>query len=288
MAAGFINLYGAYQKSSGAVRLIGEAKDSLIIAQLAAFAGQAQRDYERFFNFPLQQKVRVYLAKSDEEYSKFYGGQVPAWSSGIAYTKQRIIVLKPGYYYDPANYRLTLYHEIAHLFLEDGKKEGDLPVWLNEGTAMYLSGQVLSWQDYSTVGNALSAGKIPTLEELEDLISFTGARARVGYLTSLLAVRYIIDTYSESRLRQIIRDFSRGFSAQKVCNKNLGQDFIAFEFAFYQHLKNKFRWTGFLQFESVYLLILVVIVILSFVWIKIRNRRIYRRWEQEGSIDEGG
>lgn len=288
IAAGIINLHGAFQTSSGAIRISGVEKDSLIILQLADFASHAQNTYQRFFNFPLQKKVHVYLAASDEDYQKFYGWHVPEWSSGIAYTQQRIIILKPGVYYDPAAYRLTLFHEIAHLYLHDGLTAGSLPVWLNEGTAMYLSGQVLSWQDYIVVGNALSAGKIPALGELANLISFTGIRARLGYLTSLLAVQYIIEEHSKDRLRQIISDYSRGVAQTDIFKKDLNEDFIEFELAFYQHLKDKFRWTGFLQFDSLYLLLLVLIIILSYIAIKLRNRKIYRKWEQEGSIDEGG
>ena len=288
IATGVVNLYSAFQTSSGAIRISGEEKDSLIVLQLADFASRAQRDYQRFFNYPLQKKVQVYLAESDEEYQRFYGWHVPEWSSGIAYTQQRIIILKPGVYYDPASYRMTLFHEIAHLFLHDGLSAGKLPVWLNEGTAMYLSGQVLSWQDYIAVGNALSAGKIPALGELTSLISFTGARARLGYMISLLAVQYIIEQHSEGQLREIIRDYSRGVAQTEVFKKNLNEDFIDYELAFYQHLKDKFKWTGFLQFDSFYLLALVLVIILSYISIKIRNRRIYRKWEQEESIDEGG
>jgi hypothetical protein len=86
----------------------------------------------------------------------------------------------------------------------------------------------------------------------------------------------------------IIRDFSGGLSAEDVFLKNLGYGFIEFEIAFFQHLKNRFRWIGFLQFDSVYLLALVLTVIFAFVIIKIRNRKIYKRWEREESLDEGG
>jgi hypothetical protein len=198
--------------------------------------------------------------------------------------RRRAIILKPGAYYDPLKYRETLSHEIAHFYIGEIVKDNALPVWLNEGTAMYLSGKSVSWQESINIGNALSVGNLTDLTAIDTVLKFANAQAELAYIESFLAVQFIVGNHGEKAIADIIRDFSYTNNIDQVMHKHLGYDFIDFELDWYDYLKRHYRWMAFLQFENLFWILLVIIVILAFIMKKIRNRRIYREWEQENLL----
>ena len=88
---------------------------------------------EDFFSFKLTQKVKIILSSSEKDYMKITSNKIPEWSSGVAFLKERAIVLKPGKYYNPKIYRETLIHELTHIYVSDKIGSDKLPIWLNEG-----------------------------------------------------------------------------------------------------------------------------------------------------------
>ena len=274
-------LYADYQESIGIFTIHADQKDSLIVKELAGFFIESQARYTLFFNHVVEKPIRVYLASTDEDYNHYNLTHIPEWSSGVAYTKQRLIVLKPGLYYDPVRYKETVYHELAHIFVAEIVQEKTIPVWFNEGIAMYLSGKSISWGESITIGNALSAGKIIGLRDMDSLFTFSDARAELGYLESFMAVQFLIARYNESIISAILRDMKTGPSFDQVFFKQLGYGLDVFEIDWYDDLKTRYRWVGMLQFENLLWISLVIIFFLVYIRIKLRNRRIYKSWDQD-------
>ncbi len=270
-----------YQEKVGIFTIYADEKDSLIVTQLAGFFEESQSMYSLFFNHFLAKPVKVYLASTTEAYNQFNPPQIPEWSSGVAFVRDRIIVLKPGLYYDPARYKETIFHEMAHIFIADILGETSIPLWFNEGVSMYLSGKSISWGESITIGNALSAGKIIDLNDIENLLSFADTRAQLAYLESFLAIQFLVARHGEEIIVALIKDLDTAGGIDQVFFKHLGYGFIEFEIDWYNDLKKRYRWINLLQFEHLLWISLVVVFFLVYVLIKLRNRRIYKLWDQD-------
>jgi hypothetical protein len=274
-----------YKLQVGNISIYSTNEDSLIVKQLGKFVIQCQSKYNHFFDYIYRQDVAIYLASSKEEYEKFNTPNIPEWSSGVAYTKLRKIILKPGSYYDPGRYRETLFHEIAHMYITEISKNGPLPVWMNEGLSMYLSGKKISWRESISVGNALSVGNLVDLAAIDSVLLFFNARAEIAYLQAFLAVQFLIRKVGEDGIAEMAKDFSSSYSVDEVFEKHLGYNHFEFELEWYDDLKKRYRWMSLLQFENLLWFLLILIIFSAFFLIKVRNRRIYKEWEREDNHD---
>jgi hypothetical protein len=279
---GFMPVSGSYKHKVGDVVVIADQKDSMIVKELAGFAMEAQHINNHFFIHRLQQVIYVYLTDSESDYHKFSTTKIPEWSSGVAFINQHIIVLKPGKYYNPVQYRETIIHEISHIYMAEKLDMNNiLPVWLNEGTAMYLSGKSLSWEENIVLGNAMAANNLLDLEAIDSLYSFTTTKANLAYLESFLAVQFLVEQHGEKKLAAIISSLAKSRSLDQAFLDILGYDFFDFEIKWFDNFKSQFRWIAFLQFENLFFLILVLIIMLALVVRRYRNKKIYQRWEEE-------
>jgi hypothetical protein len=260
-------------------------KDSLIVKQMTSFVSDCQLKYNQFFDYNYQRQVDIYLAHSVDDYAKFNRPDIPEWSSGVAYTTERKIILKPGSYYNPGKYRQTLYHEIAHMYISEISKNGRIPVWLNEGLAMYLSEKEMSWQESIAIGNALSANNLVGLENINSVLVWGNVQAEIAYLQSFLAVQLLISKVGEKAVAQMVRDFSSSYTIDEIFIKHMGYDFFEFEIAYYDDLKSRYRWTSWLQFENILWFSLIIFIFLAYLIIKMRNRKIIREWEEDDFYD---
>ncbi len=283
--AGFFDVNAGYKVTVNTFNLHGADNDSLIVKQLSEFVEECQKKYDSFFDFRYQKNVDIYLARSKEEYEKFNTSDIPEWSSGVAYTKLRKIILKPGLYYDPERYRETLFHEIAHMYITEVSGSGSVPVWLNEGLSMYLSEKQLSWQESIAIGNALSANSLVDLSAIDSLLLFSNTKAELAYLESFLAVRFLVSKTGERTIAEMVRDFSLDYTLDQIFEKHVGYSFFEFEIEWYDDIKNNFRWMSWLQFENLLWFSFIIIIFVTFFLKKIRNRRIIREWEKEEYLD---
>jgi hypothetical protein len=283
--AGIYFANAGYKIQVGNYSLHSVEKDSLIVKQLAKFVSQCQQKYSQFFEYNYQKDVDIYLARSAEEYEKFNRPNIPDWSSGVAYTRLRQIILKPGSYYDPGKYRETLFHEIAHMYITEVSQNSRVPVWLNEGVSMYLSEKEISWQESIAIGNALSANNLVDLAAIDSVLLFRSARAEIAYLQSFLAVQFLLSRVGEKTIAQLIKDFSSSYTLDEIFEKHLGYSYFEFEIAWYDDLKSRYRWTSWLQFENILWFSLIIFVFLAFFIKKYRNRRILKEWDKEDYFD---
>jgi hypothetical protein len=276
-----VNISLAYEQRVNNFSLYGADQDSLIVQQLAEFVTQCQKKFNQFFDINYQQKVDIYLARSAKEYAEFNQSNVPEWSSGVAYTQLRKIILKPGSYYDPGRYRETLFHEIAHMYIMEVSPSGRVPVWLNEGLSMYLSEKSISWQESIAIGNAISANNLVDLEAIGNVLRFYQAKAETAYIQSFLAVQYLVAKIGEKAVVSMLYDFSSTMTVDEVFEKHLGYSYFEFELEWFDDLKNRYRWMSWLQFENLLWFSFIVIIFLVFILKKMRNRKIIKEWEEE-------
>jgi len=144
---------------------------------------------------------------------------------------------------------------------------------------MFLSDKTISWDEGIAIGNAIVANHFIDFQDIDSLLSFGETKARLAYLQSFLAVRYLISMYGPEIIHTILRSVAAGDSFHNVFIQTTGRDLIDFEYDVYQEISENYRWMSVLQFSNIFWIIMVLLVLFVFIVIKLRNRKKIKGWD---------
>jgi hypothetical protein len=172
-------------------------------------------------------KIFIYGSYSDLHDAIAVGSQ--EWTGGQAFTEQGVVVI--GVSPDDLSYGLIATpHELTHLVIHQATKNpfGDIPTWLDEGLAVYMSGELdTDWsggQDREFVARSAEQGKLMTLQTLSSSFPADSEQARLAYAQSGLIVEFIIKHYGKEAMAQLLEIFSKGSLADDALKQALGVD----------------------------------------------------------------
>jgi hypothetical protein len=154
-----------------------------------------------------------------------------------------------------------------------------MPRWLNEGIALRVSGEMPKTSEWIIGGAALRGAVIP-LDELDKRFPAAHQRASLAYAESLKAVNYIVDTYGDEALLQLIRslrdqDFDTALAA------TIGLDIHTLSERWIRSVR-KSPYVVTLITGSFSLWLMTVVAIVAFL----RKRQLARRKQWEWEMEE--
>lgn len=220
--------------------------------------------------------MTVYLAPSQRAFDALTQGRLPHWSAAVAMPVARIIVLKAGAF----ERRLqTIQHEMSHvlLYAAVGKH---VPVWFNEGVAMWASHEWRLTHTASVFYAVFSGGLIP-LSDIDTVLQFPSVKADLAYTESLLAVLYIIRLGGENGIVAMIGELSHGAPFEVALFRVTQKTPYEFERAWQDYVSGRFGLAALLVSPDSLWGYLVLLFLAVYVAVKMRNRAKLRRWEQE-------
>jgi hypothetical protein len=114
-------------------------------------------------------------------------------------------------------------HEYTHVIL----RRHSLPMWLDEGVAVYESNQ---WSNgyQRLLAEALERDELLSLGELEDFNTFLENGA-LSYAESSSAVAYIKSAYGDEGFRKLLRGVASGLSFEEALRAAKGVGMGEFE-----------------------------------------------------------
>ena len=130
---------------------------------------------------------------------------------------------------DDAWVRTVIPHELTHLVFDTAVTNPYHfpPRWLNEGLAEYQSGGYdASYR--STIESTARAGELIPLDGLAGQFPTTFERFNLAYAESTAAVTYLVDTYGQDALVQLVRSYASGLTDDEAFMQALGVDTTAF------------------------------------------------------------
>jgi hypothetical protein len=132
------------------------------------------------------------------------------WTGGAAYTRHGIIAIGIA----PANIdwgKRAISHELAHLVVHQMTLNpyNDLPTWLDEGLAMYAEGEPESG-DISALERAVDNNSLISVQSLCSPFSAYSNLATLGYAQSYSLVEYLISSYGQPKMLELLNTFSEG------------------------------------------------------------------------------
>jgi hypothetical protein len=241
------------------------------------------RRLSSFYDLELNRNITILIPASPAEYHNQISGEIPRWSNAVFLKKYyQIIIKKPQWFGLEQSFEQTLLHEMSHAYFYRKFLTTTTPLWFEEGLAEYLAGEQIGMDEGVLIANALFSKNILTLKEIENLLSFSQAKARLAYLQSLTVVNYLQGFLQDQQISwpQFLNAVEReGF--QKALQDLVRMDIIDFEIKWYQWLKAKYRWFILLNWENLIWIFIVVIFFGAMYAIRYRNRKILASWEEQ-------
>ena len=202
----------------------------------------AERTIDRLveaYGFEPQEHIRLWAyAHTEDLYCALAPNSEP-WIAGSAYPPLYLImaILPVGDYDELAR---VVPHEITHQVEHQVTKNpfNSPPLWLSEGLAVY-------WQEtgrdrfYTYALQIASEGDAPPLRTLNGGFDYNPDGALAAYALSLSAVIYILDTWGDEGMANLLGAFREGISFDDAIKQSLGVTFDELDAGWQAYVKEK-------------------------------------------------
>ena len=175
------------------------------------------------FGAYLERPINIYVYASSQE---LQGAMIfpQEWTGGVAFTEFGIIAI--GISPDSIGWgKEALVHELTHLVVHQlvFSPYGSLPVWLDEGLAMYNEGE-LSLQLRSRLEEAVSEGTLLSVRSLCSPFSADPEKAYLSYAESYSLVEYLLDNYNGDNMLDLLTLIKQGSTYDEALTEAYGFD----------------------------------------------------------------
>jgi hypothetical protein len=210
MTQGNVSLYWYQGNATFAQSLMNTAQESLV---------KLKNDTGASLSKPVS--IYIYASAQDLQGAMVYPQE---WTGGVAYTNYGIIAIgistaQLGWGQGAMTHELT--HQV--IFQMTFNPYNDLPVWLNEGLAMFAEGP-LSPTYISQLNAALKNNSVFTVRTLASPFSAFPDKANLSYAESYSFVDYLVTTFGSVKMLQLLETFHQGSDFDPAFQKVFGLD----------------------------------------------------------------
>ncbi len=148
----------------------------------------------------------------------------PGWTGALAFPSSNIIIL--GVNERNLEWGLdTIAHELAHVIVGNiiSNCYSVLPSWLDEGLAVYAEGE-LDPRYKGILETAISEGELFSIRSLNDSFTEDADRAYLSYAESFSVVSYLIETYGQESMLDLLEVFQSGYRSDSALFQVFGFD----------------------------------------------------------------
>jgi hypothetical protein len=181
--------------------------------------------------FPV--KVFLYASSDDMRPAVYSSSEMPV---------EGVITLGEVYFSDTAVVsadtapRDILRHELAHIVIRQAVKGpfGNIPAWLDEGTAVYAQSSPLFGQE-EAVDLAIKSNNVLSLRSMNSAsLGHSSTNVSLFYGQSWSVVSFLVDEYGADKFAQLFAVFKEGSTADKAFSQVYGFDLDGLENAWRQ------------------------------------------------------
>ncbi|MHC4391196.1 MAG: peptidase MA family metallohydrolase [Planctomycetota bacterium] len=225
--------------------------------------------------------LEVYVTRSRSRFDKLVrdlgrSSGPPEWSMAVAIGGANAVVIDATKLEPLSDRGLgpVVAHELAHLALAPLPR--GIPRWLNEGLAMWASGQRLNPMQWSQLGGRARGEKLPTFAELTRSFPPHAAEASEAYLFSLAAVESLHQIYKAEAVRGFILDLDRGWRFDEAFDKAFHAPPDGFEIVLLEALKERYNpWRALMSTEGLFA-VASLLAVLAFIRHRLRRHRLLK------------
>lgn len=174
----------------------------------------------------------------------------------------------------------TIRHELTHIVLGVVFKKGHLPVWLNEGLAMY-EGKEWQLMNNMKIGEAYLTNKLFPLSSLIYAFPEDKYQAQLAYAQSFDIFLFMMNEYGRDKIIGLIKELSQGTNLNLAFKKSLGVNLFELEVAWQASLKKRFNWFAVITNNYSLWLLFPLLCLLAYIIKRRQVKRKLKEWEEE-------
>lgn len=179
------------------------------------------------FGYPVLNRVSVHVGRTPGEMATLApaGSPFPKYAEGVAYPGLGLILLTIDPKYPNTEHDLSevFRHELAHLALHEALEGRHVPLWLNEGFAIHLSGES-QIDRMQTLWTATLSETLMPLAQLDQHFPDDIVQTPIAYAESADVVRYLLRTRYSQRFVAMLRRVRSGQPFASAMNDAYGFD----------------------------------------------------------------
>ena len=202
---------------------------------------------------------------------------------GVAYSSSALIILKsPREVSSPeADLLKTFIHELTHIVLGSAfSGEEDVPRWLNEGIALYKSGE-WSFNRVGTMTRAVLTGSMIPLSELTHTFPDNPRDLQLAYAQSFYLVSFLITRFGRQSFHTFIRLYSKQKNLEKTLYQVYSMNLEELEKEWEGFLKMRFSWVPLITSSTTLWFIITIIFVYGYINKKRQMKATLKQWDEE-------
>jgi len=233
---------------------------------------------------PVLRHLYVRIARTPGEMATLAppGTTYPKYAAAVAYPDLDLVLLtlQPLYPNDHHDIVEAFVHEMAHVALHDAVRGHPVPLWFNEGFAVFASGES-SIVRLQTLWTATLAGTLIPLTRLESAFPRDPQTASIAYAEAADVVRYLVRTEDRYRFDGLVSRLSKGVDFGAALAGAYGIDLANLESEWRADLGRRYTFWPVLASTSVLWFGIVGLCFWAIRRRKFHNQAILERWRKE-------
>jgi len=217
------NRYNWRSINTGPITLLWYSGNDLFANSLMTVAQQGLQRIENDIGATPQGNVRIYIYASVRD---FQGALLFAqrWVGGLTFGGFDIIAIAVATNQLPFG-EGAIPHELTHWLVHQvtfNNYGAGLPPWLDEGLATYIQGADPDYQ--AALNYAIENNQLISVRSLSSPFSAIPTQALISYGESQSIVTFLIQTYGEDKMNQLLNVFHQGASYDDALKQVYGFD----------------------------------------------------------------
>ncbi len=215
--------YSWRKLSEGKVAILWYQGDEAFARELMKIAQTVLVQLSQETGAALEKPVEIYIYASSRD---LQGAMIfpQEWTGGVTFNRHGTISI--GIAPNQLGWgSRAMAHELTHLVIhqETFNPYNDLPVWLNEGLAMYFEGD-LQTPFANALAQAIATNTLLTVRSLASPFSAFADEATLAYAESHSIVELLITKYGQSKMLDLLNTFRAGSGYDAALTKVYGFD----------------------------------------------------------------
>jgi hypothetical protein len=224
---------------------------------------------EKIFGWRVNFRPTILLVKNAEDFQRLAGSKLIV---AFAIPQRNLMVIDNSKMKThPFSMEITLKHELCHLLLNGHIRRKNLPRWLDEGIAQWVSGgiaEIIMNQKRSILHEAALSGKHIRIRALTENFPPEKKALFLAYEESRSLVEYIIGHFGIDGILAILKHLKDGKDIDEAIFETLSISFDELERRWHQHLKAEITWFTYLIHNLYEILFFLAALITIYAFIK--------------------
>lgn len=241
------------------------------------------------FSQPVLAHVTVRVAPTFADMSRLAPEDAPppGYASGVAYHGRHLVLLTMMSPKGPEAVDLdeTLRHELAHVALEDATAGKHVPVWFNEGVAIWLSGEA-PWSRTQILAQATMQDRLIPLSDLDRSMPASPSEVNIGYAEAADFTAFLLRKSDRLRFNSMMERVKEGQTFDRAVAEAYNADLRKLELEWHHKLERNYSVVPVLLGGSLLWVGVMALVVVAWHKRKKRTQMILARWEREEALED--